>query len=122
MEQKRRRSSGQLVHRSPSEIYVILQDFNRQKGKITTSEFCKSRGVASGSFYAWLKDEKLHGKYSKSSKFVEIRPEEAPMLNDMGTTGKIPSAGPFASLRVGMFELEIHPQVDAAYLRSLLIG
>ncbi|WP_158500279.1 hypothetical protein [Sphingobacterium sp. ML3W] len=56
MEQKRRHSSRQLVHRNPSEIYGILQDFEEQKGKMTTSEFCNSRGVASGSFYAWRKD------------------------------------------------------------------
>lgn len=119
IEKKKRR---QLVHRSPLEIYNILQDFQQQKGRMTTDEFCKNRGVASGSFYAWIKDEKLHGKYSKSSRFVEIQPERAPLINDIEPAGRIPSAGPFASLRLGALELDIYQQVDATYLRSLLIG
>lgn len=119
MEKKKIR---QLVHRSAKDIYGILQDFKDQKGKMTTNEFCKSRGVASGSFYTWLKDEKLHGKYSKTSKFVEILPEEGSFLNDVAPTKQIPIAGAFASLRIGGFELDIHGHVDATYLRSLLIG
>lgn len=78
MEKKKIR---QMVHRSPMEIYGILQDFKDQKGKMTTDEFCKSRGVASGFFYACLKAEKLHGKYSKSSRFAAIQPEDGTLAN-----------------------------------------
>lgn len=67
----------------PLEIYNILQDFQQQKGDMSTDEFCKMWGVSSGSFYAWLRDKKLYGKYSKSSKFVEIRPEAASLLKDV---------------------------------------
>lgn len=122
MEQKKRRSFGRLVNRSSSEIYDILQDFEQQKGKMTTSEFCVSRGVASGSFYAWRKDEALHGKYSKSSKFVEIKPEGPALISSVESSSKIPVVPIFVSLRLGDFQLDIHGQVDAEYLRELLIG
>ncbi|WP_160068680.1 hypothetical protein [Sphingobacterium bovisgrunnientis] len=89
---------------------------------MTTDEFCKGRGVALGSFYAWLKAEKHHGKYSKSSRFVAIHPEEGPFANGIESAVHIPDAVPFASLRVGGFELDIHKQVDVEYLRRLLIG
>lgn len=89
---------------------------------MTTSEFCTSRGVASGSSYACRKDEVLHGKYSKNLKFVKIKSEAPALISPVEAAAKIPVVPIFASIRLGAFQLDIHQQIDAEYLCELLIG
>lgn len=89
---------------------------------MTISEFCNSRGVASGSFYAWRKDEAQHGKYSQSSRFVEIKPDDPALINNVEAAFQQPVSSIFATLRLGAFQLDIQREVDAEYLRRLFIG
>ena len=98
--------------RSKHEILRLLKEFEIIKDTTSVAAFCKLHGVPSGTFYTWQKHQR-DGKYATQGKFIELSVEEP-----ISSAPPLPKV--FASLCVGALTINLHQQVEADYIGSLL--
>ncbi|MFC3560281.1 IS66 family insertion sequence element accessory protein TnpA [Pedobacter jamesrossensis] len=112
MEHRNSKAGRKINFRSKHEIIKLLEEYEITRNTISVAAFCKSHGVPSGTFYTWQKHRR-QGKYPAQGKFIELSVEESILSSP-------PSPTFFASLCLGALTINLHQQVEADYIGSLL--
>lgn len=112
MEHTSRKARRKINFRGKHEIIKLLEEYEIARNTISVAAFCKSHDVPSGTFYTWQKHLR-QGKYPARGKFIELSVEEP-----IQATPPVPAL--FASLSIGPLTIQLHQQVSADYIGSLL--
>lgn len=112
MEHRNIKTGRKINFRSKQEIIRLLKEFETIRDTTSVAAFCKSHGIPSGTFYTWQKHRR-EGKYATQGKFIAFSVEEP-----IASAPPLPKV--FASLCVGALTINLHQQVEADYIGSLL--
>ncbi len=112
MEHRNIKTGRKINFRSKQEIIRLLKEFEIIRDTTSIASFCKSHDIPSGTFYTWQKHRR-EGKYATQGKFIELSAEEP-----IAAAPPLPKV--FASLCVGNLIINLHQQVEADYIGSLL--